>query len=328
MTNAQMAVEPGKAVPSGRGRSIFISYDHTDKEFAGKLAQSLRDAGAKIWIDETGIRVGDDYVETITAAIEEHEEFLVILTPAAVESRFVKLELRRAFKQQRALLGVMLRKCEVPFLVDDLHYIDFISFSYDEGVAQVLRGKGEVPPWYRRLRVYRNVMRALAMFAVVASTVYAGYWFIPSRTSATLLDDHKAATVTLQVQNRGGRPSTIIGGYRLKFGDLPIVDEPLDVAQAPLAGVVPGHDTVPVTLIKKSGFEPTRLPDGSYLTAEQIGQRLPGHNVTLEVDVKESDDPAPGRPFHTRSITFPASSIGPFLTTQLPTAVAGGNHAP
>ncbi|HKS23667.1 MAG TPA: toll/interleukin-1 receptor domain-containing protein [Thermoanaerobaculia bacterium] len=309
-------------VPSGRGRSIFISYDHTDTEFAERLAKSLRDAGAKVWIDEAGIRVGDDYVETITAAIEEHEEFLLIMTPAANKSRFVKLELRRAFRKMRALLPVMRIECEVPFLVDDRHYIDFTAFPYEEGVAQVLRGKGEVPPWYRRLLAYLTLSRVAAIFAIVAVSLYAGYRLMPSRTFATVLDDHNDEAVTLQFQNRGGRPSTIKGGFRLKFGDLPIVDTTLDVDQTPPP--VPGHGIVPVTLNTKSGFEPKKLPGDCYLNEKQIRRRLPGHEITLEVDVQESSGPV-----HTVPIIFAADRIGPFLIKHLPTDVpTGGNCAP
>jgi len=328
MTNAQMAEKPPTDVPSGRGRSIFISYSRKDKKFAQKLAKSLRDADAKVWIDENDIRIGENYVKKITAAIEEHAEFLIILTPAAVQSEFMDLELLEALEKKRALLPVMWRKCKLPLLIKNRQYFDFVSFSYKEGLAQILRRKSERPPWYRRLWGYIRETPVVAIFAIVASTLYTAHRLTPSHTSATLLDDHKPAALTLQLQNHGGRSSTIIGGYRLRFGDLPIVDEPLDSAQTQPPAVVPGHDMVPVTLIKKSGFEPKKLPGDCYLTAKEIGKRLPGHNITLEVDVEESSDPTPDRPFHTLKIHFPAEQIGPFLMKGLPTDVPGGNCAP
>jgi hypothetical protein len=325
MTDANVSAT-SKEVPSGEGRSIFISYAREDKRFANKLAKSLRDAGAKVWIDEKDIRGGDDYVKKITAAIEEHKEFLIILTPAAVKSEFMDLELLEALEKERALLPVMRRRCKLPFRIKNRQYFDFVAYSYREGLAQILRCKIEAPPWYRRLWGYIRETPIVAIFAIVASILYGGYRLMPSRTTATLVDDHNANAVTVQLQNHGGRPSTIVGGYRLKFGDLPIVDEPLDVVRAPRAGVVPGHATVPVTLVKKSGFEPKQLPDGCYPTPRQIEQRLPGHNIGLEVDVKESNEgPAP---FHTLRIRFPANQIGSFLTAGLPEALPGCNHAP
>ena len=121
----------------------------------------------------------------------------------------------------------------------------------------------------------------------------------------------------------------IKGGYRLQFGDMPIVNQPLDVVQKPpQPEVVPGHDLVPLRLEKRSGFEPKKLPGPCYLTAEQIGQRLSGHEIILEVDIKESSDPTPDGPFHTLKIHFPADQIGPFLVNGLPTIVPGGNCAP
>ena len=50
---------------------IFISYSRIDaEEFALKLADGLRAAGANIWIDQLNIRGGENYNDAIEKALE------------------------------------------------------------------------------------------------------------------------------------------------------------------------------------------------------------------------------------------------------------------
>ncbi len=56
-----MTIEPGDSISPG----IFLSHTWTDKEFVSQLANDLRTLGARVWIDEAEIKLGDSLIEKI-----------------------------------------------------------------------------------------------------------------------------------------------------------------------------------------------------------------------------------------------------------------------
>ena len=54
-----------------RTPSIFLSHNHRDKPFVRTLAQDLRAVGAKVWLDEAEIQVGDSIITRFSSAIDE-----------------------------------------------------------------------------------------------------------------------------------------------------------------------------------------------------------------------------------------------------------------
>lgn len=60
---------------------LFISYARKDVEFAQKLNADLKRQGMTTWIDELGIRGGEDWPNRIPTAIEGCKAMLVILSP-------------------------------------------------------------------------------------------------------------------------------------------------------------------------------------------------------------------------------------------------------
>ena len=71
-------------------RHIFISYSKKDSDFAHKLADDLAAAGFNIWIDRS-LQVGEDWEDTIESQIRGANEVIVILSPNAVSSKWVRL---------------------------------------------------------------------------------------------------------------------------------------------------------------------------------------------------------------------------------------------
>lgn len=85
---------------------IFISYSHTDSvEVARKLADALREAGVSAWIDQE-IPLGQNWSEALEQAIEQASAFLVVLSPGARSSRWVKEEIAHAQKLGKPILAV------------------------------------------------------------------------------------------------------------------------------------------------------------------------------------------------------------------------------
>jgi len=324
MTDA-LAQEQKTESPKGR---IFISYAHGDEAFAFMLKDLLHEAGRDVWIDQEKLSAGDEWRREIQDELLAASEVFVVWSPDADKSKWVPREVAFADEQKKRVVPVICRDCPIPFYMSHLQRVDFTSpGKYKEGLEKLLRGPVTVKRrwWYLGFLTWRGMASLLATLAgLVALALYLPYRLSPSDTSSTVAATNDANVVALQLQNRGGRASTIMGGYRLEFEGLPIVDKSLDLVEAP-PDELSGHSTKTILLKTRSGFEPKKLPDGSYRNDEQIERLLPGHDVILEVDVRESGD-APGKP-HTRSTRLPATRIGKFIKTHLPHFVPGVDHA-
>jgi hypothetical protein len=81
-------------------RKIFISYTQSDRSFARKITNDLRNHGHKIWIDESEINIGDHLIEKIRHALDSVDYVIVILSRASIKSEWVKRELDIAFNRE------------------------------------------------------------------------------------------------------------------------------------------------------------------------------------------------------------------------------------
>jgi len=106
---------------------VFFSYAREDGDFARRLASDLRSAGANLWIDQLDIRPGEHWDSAIEAALKECPAFLIILSPQSVASQNVKDEVHFALEEGKKILPVMAEKCELPFRLRRLQYVDFTA---------------------------------------------------------------------------------------------------------------------------------------------------------------------------------------------------------
>ena len=88
--------EPAAAAAAGAGRDprqVFISHaTRQDADFAHRLAADLAAAGWRPWIAPDSIPPGEKWVEAIGRGLDGSGVFVVVLTPAAVGSGWVKKE--------------------------------------------------------------------------------------------------------------------------------------------------------------------------------------------------------------------------------------------
>lgn len=115
-------------------RRTFISYSRTNKDFALQLAQELRASGFSIWLDQLDIPTGARWDDELERALKACEIFMVILTPASIESENVKDEIGYAIDTGKRILPVLLENAQVPLRLRRFQYVDFTGKSYDEGV--------------------------------------------------------------------------------------------------------------------------------------------------------------------------------------------------
>ena len=73
--------------------SCFISYSTKDQDFAERLHADLQAKGVRCWFAPHHIASGKKIHEQIDEAIRLHERLLLILSPASIESEWVKTRL-------------------------------------------------------------------------------------------------------------------------------------------------------------------------------------------------------------------------------------------
>lgn len=124
---------------------IFISYSRTDETFARRLATSLSNMGADIWIDVEDIPAGMKWSSAIQQGLDSGDLLIVIISPESMSSRNVEDEWQYYLDNGKPVLPVLLKPAKIHFQLNRLQYIDFHRQAYDPALHQLyaeLRGKG------------------------------------------------------------------------------------------------------------------------------------------------------------------------------------------
>ncbi|HSG44450.1 MAG TPA: TIR domain-containing protein [Anaerolineales bacterium] len=119
---------------------VFISYSRTDMEFVQRLATDLKNAGLDVWWDLSGIQGSDVWEQKIEEGLRNCEYFIVVLTPASLESRWVRREYLSADNRGIRIIPLRLKSYdETPLTLRDIQPIEAIGREYDDVVSDVLR---------------------------------------------------------------------------------------------------------------------------------------------------------------------------------------------
>ncbi|MGV0993783.1 MAG: toll/interleukin-1 receptor domain-containing protein [Mycobacterium sp.] len=93
--------------------TCFISYNHADKPLAEALDEGLRRAGYRVWIDSGELRVGDSLVAAISAAIDQVDFLVALVSSTSVESNWCRKEISLAMTGEIAQNGITVLPCQV-----------------------------------------------------------------------------------------------------------------------------------------------------------------------------------------------------------------------
>jgi hypothetical protein len=130
--------------------SVFITYNHKDKEFAERLAIELVRRDIKVWKDSWRIGVGDSLIQKVQEGLEGARFFCVIFSRNSVRSEWVKREitaalLREIEDRKVMILPIVIDDSKLPLLLRDKLYADFRA-DFDQGLASLLAA---LLPFYR-----------------------------------------------------------------------------------------------------------------------------------------------------------------------------------
>ena len=86
---------------------VFISYGRADsKDFATKLNQKLIDEGLNVWFDQDDIPLAVDFQEQINSGIEKSHNFIFIIAPHSVNSKYCLKEINQAIKYGKRIIPI------------------------------------------------------------------------------------------------------------------------------------------------------------------------------------------------------------------------------
>ncbi len=119
---------------------VFISYSRSDMEFVQRLALDLQRAGLDVWWDLSDIQGSDVWEKKIEEGLRSSQYFVVVLTPASLESRWVRREYLSADNSGINIIPLKLKTYDdVPLTLRDIQPIDAIDRAYEDVLSDVLR---------------------------------------------------------------------------------------------------------------------------------------------------------------------------------------------
>jgi TIR domain len=125
-------------------REVFLSHASADRRTAERIVAELRRCGIKVWYSRTNLRGAQAWHDEIGKALGRCDWLVVILTPAAVRSEWVRREVTYALIQKRyreRIVPLLVKPCRHRRLSWTLAGLQMVSFrrSFRVGVADLLK---------------------------------------------------------------------------------------------------------------------------------------------------------------------------------------------
>ncbi|NJO17134.1 MAG: toll/interleukin-1 receptor domain-containing protein [Thioploca sp.] len=135
-------IEASEAAKGQLGTEVFISYSRKDSDFARHLNTRLQEAGKTTWFDQESINSGVDFEKEILKGIESADNFVFVISPAAVASEYCEREVNYATEQNKRLISVLHREAEpktMPTVLQKINWIDFQNEVFDQSFAELVQ---------------------------------------------------------------------------------------------------------------------------------------------------------------------------------------------
>ena len=117
---------------------IFISYSRKNEPFARRLAASLSDSGAEVWIDVADIPAGMKWSTAIQQGLDLCEVLIIIISPDSMASLNVEDEWQYYLDQNKPVIPVLWEPTKIHFQLSRIQYINFHKRDYAPAFDQLL----------------------------------------------------------------------------------------------------------------------------------------------------------------------------------------------
>lgn len=131
-------------MPRRRPRQVFLSHASTDRRFVRRLARALSARGIRAWYSEHNLVGAQQWHDEIGKALGQCDWFIVVLSPQAVASEWVKRELLfalQARRYRRRIVPLLHRACDwgrLSWTLDSFQRVDF-THGFEYGCKELLR---------------------------------------------------------------------------------------------------------------------------------------------------------------------------------------------
>lgn len=131
-------------MPERRRTEIFLSHAARNRAFVERVADALRERGIRSWYSERHIRGAQQWHDEIGAALRRCDWFVVVLSPEAVTSKWVRRELLYALRDDRyqdRIIPLLHRPCDFEQLSWTLPGFQFVRFTrgFEAGCVELFR---------------------------------------------------------------------------------------------------------------------------------------------------------------------------------------------
>jgi formylglycine-generating enzyme required for sulfatase activity len=120
---------------------VFLSHSSKDAEFALLLAADLRAAGIPVWKAPESILKGEEWVPAIQRGLTTSTHFLLLQSPAAVESGWVRFEFDSALelymRDRIKIIMVDYESCHAPLFWGRFQQVTDIAGDYYAALFQI-----------------------------------------------------------------------------------------------------------------------------------------------------------------------------------------------
>jgi len=167
---------------------VFLSYSSHDKTVVVALAERLRDAGLRVWLDDWIIQPGDSIPVEIEKGLRCSKRILFFISQRAVDSDWVRLEIESArfddpLNRSRRVIPVRLDDADIQKTLSHLKFVDWRTHSdaQYEGLLAALRSDfspnpqdaagvpSPILPVNQRISVFLGVCVVIATLTVAAA---------------------------------------------------------------------------------------------------------------------------------------------------------------
>jgi hypothetical protein len=283
---------------------LLFSYASQDKDYVQDVHTALP-AEVDVFDYADGVLWGQELGPAIEKRYKNEAPFCVVFISKdylAKKKKWTKKELAIVVAVNKRKPGYMLPVMlsgAIPPEIKDIVWLDK-TLSADQvaaGIVAKLRDPPPAPLWFF-ISTGVKVAAAVLLLAVIL-------WFWPSRTTLKSADANGAGIIA-HIVNVAPKTSTLVG-QRLKFGSLPLEDVELRLNKSGSSTIFPGEHDIMLTTFELV----TKCADGIRPKKHEVEPLLGEQPVTLEIDIRESDD-APGK-FRRKTMTFPAAHLKPLV---------------
>jgi hypothetical protein len=117
---------------------IFISYSHSDQEWARQLAEALAKSGLDVWFDEFNIKPGQPLAEALEKGLRESDAVILLINSENVNRPNLLFEIGAAVGMNKPMIPVVSRDLEVHRLPALIQRIRFLLRKSPEETAREL----------------------------------------------------------------------------------------------------------------------------------------------------------------------------------------------